>query len=112
MHPWKWIFKSLQNHAKRDYNKEFKNCFEVLVSLFEHRDENVELLESSDENLNQFLKFSILQFDSKFNEELITNGVEIICENVDFSANCEDFKDWYQQGLTYTDEDPESALKL
>ena len=105
-------FKSLQNHAKKVYDKEIKNWFEVLVLLFEHRGENVELLESSDENLSQFLKFSIMQFDSKPDEKLISNGVAIICENVDFSTDCEDFKDWYQQGLTYTDEDPESALKL
>ena len=106
------IFKSLQNHAKKAYDKEIKNLFEVLISLFEQSDEKIELIESSDENLNQFLTFSISQFDSKPDEDLISNGVEIICENVDFSADCEDFKDWYQQGLTYSDEDPESALKL
>ena len=106
------IFKSLQNHAKKTYDEEIKNWFEVLILLFEQRDENIELIESSDENLSHFLRFSISQFDSKPNEELISNGVEIICENVDFSADCEDFKDWYQQGLTYTDEDPISALTL
>ena len=106
------IFKSLQNHAKKAYDKEIKNWFEVLISLFEQRDENNELIESSDENLSRFLRFSISQFYSKPNEELISNGVGTICENVDFSADCEDFKDWYQQGMTYTDEDPESALKL
>ena len=106
------IFQFLQNHAKKVYDKEFKNWFEVLVLLFEKSGENIEIIESIDEKFCQFLKFSILQFDSKPNEELISNAVEIICENVDFSANCEDFKDWYQQGLTYTDEDPESALKL
>ena len=106
------IFKSLQNHAKKTYDKEIKNLFEVLISLFEQSDEKIELIESSDENLCQFLKFSISQFDSKLNEDLISNGVEIICESVDFSTDYEDFKDWYKQGLTFTDEDPDSALKL
>ena len=105
-------FKSLQNHAKKVYDKEIKDWFEVLILLFERRDENFELIESSDENLSQFLKFSISKFDSKTNEELISNGVEIICESVDFSTDYEDFKDWYKQGLTFTDEDPDSALKL